>query len=335
MKLKIAAALLVGFSAEAAMSMEAQVTCLEGFCGMGGRAFAENSANLEVKKIPIDVFPDAQGIDPRSSESPFDLFSPVGHVTTNKDQLPPAKPGQQQVVVAANSIGTGYMIAPCFMQTNTHAAVGPYPVDNNIVGTEVTFEVGNPSTPFKGTIVKLGTRGPMGSNDAAIVEFPAGNCPGERADVGYFDFAKTAAQTLATVQAKVTVAGFPMDVSAGKISVQRDCEVTAITVAGTLLTNCGVLPGSSGSPVLVASKSGVPIAVATIAMELGNSSKTIAYKKDHSNANIAVPMSQSMDDDDLLKRILDDRKRILNPLLQRVQKNQVQPMFKSSSTTTA
>lgn len=308
---QLAVSLFVALTSQTAFTAEAGRTCEQRQCGPTGHA----------QKLRINLYPDKSGNDPRKSDSRIEIYSPIGLVFSDKQQIIGPSEINNKHGKLAKTRGTGYMISPCFMQTVAHIAFGFNPKDSETRNVKVTLVAGNPARAFAGSIAGFGKGTEFGGNEWALIEFPASDCPGKQADIGYFDIANTPVSQL--VGKVVSTAGFPVDRDVSVITVQHGCELTGEAPDGAIFTNCSVYAGSSGSPIFVSGKSGVPISLATVAAELNSTPKLTEYRL--SITNVGLPHEQMFSDLKLRQRVLNDRKSFRNPLLDRIEQGKILP----------
>jgi V8-like Glu-specific endopeptidase len=216
--------------------------------------------------------------------------------------------------------GTGFMISPCYLITNYHVvrpkdappgSGGP----ENIVGNDVGFVAGHPATPFRGKVVRAGNYNLH--QDWAVVRFDAPNCPGARSDIGYFGLQNSSLASI--VGYRAVLAGFPEDHDFSHITVEWGCRITAEEdLHRWAYSDCSVRGGSSGSPVLILGRDGIPHVLAIAFNEGDERQSGIVNFGSPSTATRLIAIDEPLIDIPARHMILDDLKGATNPLRVRI-----------------
>lgn len=251
---------------------------------------------------------DKNGKDPLVKQSQTGVnkaFAAIGRVVTNQ----PIPWNKNPTGVAQNFESTGFLVSPCLIMTSYHSVFGNSR-NPNAKDFSVTFHA---NRSVKATPIAWGPRESSGlpADDWTLLSVEANNCLGK--EVGWLQFPKVSIHDLPAK--KLMTAGYPGrktdDKNPDQLWIHRGCSAypsgNIPQAAGTILNDCALSPGQSGSPIFYEGEGGQ---LFYFGIQTGsfNPTSKILTQYDSKYANIAVNLT-SIDDSALMAIGADLRKK--------------------------
>lgn len=154
--------------------------------------------------------------------------------------------------IASRRYGTGFLVGPCHILTNSHVVYGKDTAPIPGKDYSMTFRIGKgKTTPFLGSVTAeiaiASKRSSGGGNDWALMRLKS--CIGCRPEFGWYDSADRNDAQL--VGHTIEVAGYPGYASRGDMKYSSGVITGIQRGNGNLKHSASMFYGTSGSPVLV------------------------------------------------------------------------------------
>lgn len=223
--------------------------------------------------------------------APFEL---QGAVFENDDRISDALSNWPVGIVGDEwfTYGSGFLIDKCTVLTARHV-VGSGPV----LGRRKRFRLQpwmkmSVDNTSQGTVVEAGAGAPGGAEDWAKIKLD--RCLGDR--FGFFPIAKAGFYTMGAskrIYPNLLAMGYPSDRGRHTLSIDPNCQAKLRSTRG-LLTDCAVMPGASGGPILAWSETGKHYEALGIIIAGIRSSQARSFVLQE--ANVAIDLTVARDE---------------------------------------